>query len=100
MPRRSAMPASLSGSSPPAGRRRNVGPMNRPPQASEIVAAVGRALYGIEWVAQMAAELDVNVRTLQRIKASALKGEEHPWAGALVADLDQAFAARLAAFEE
>lgn len=44
--------------------------------AAAILARVGALLYGDQWVGPMSRALDINPRTLQRIKAAALSGED------------------------
>lgn len=59
----------------------------RQPDAAEKVARAGLALYGEDWAAPLARALGLNERTVRRIRAAALAGEDYPVAPGVLADL-------------
>ena len=57
---------------------------------TERVAEIGEALYGDDWTRGLARFGNLNRRTLQRVRAAALAGEENDQAwGVLAAVLDR-----------
>lgn len=52
-----------------------------------LVCTAGLTLYGEEWCAHLARDLRVNERTLRRIRAAYLAGEDYRIADGLLADL-------------
>lgn len=54
---------------------------------ADLVARTGRALYGQEWQSPLARDLGVQLRTIQRIAAAALSGQDYPAAKALLGSL-------------
>jgi len=58
-----------------------------PPNAAELAAMAGRALFGADWQSPMARALGVQLRTVQRVAAAATEGRDYPAARAWVADL-------------
>lgn len=57
------------------------------PLPSSLVAEAGRLLYGEEWQSPLARDLDLNLRTVQRIAAAAAKGEPYRIAPGVLAEL-------------
>jgi hypothetical protein len=57
---------------------------------AEVVAAVGRRVWGTDWPPMMAACCDVNLRTLQRIRAAAEAGSDYGAAPGVIAALREA----------
>jgi hypothetical protein len=58
-----------------------------PPTAAQLVARAGRALHGDNWPPALARDLNMNERTLRRIKAADLAGQDYPIAPGALADL-------------
>jgi hypothetical protein len=58
-----------------------------PPTAAELVVMAGGALYGVDWQARMARDLNVQLRTVQRIAQAAREGRDYPAARAWLPDL-------------
>lgn len=66
-------------------------------RSSDLVAEAGAALYGPEWTGQLARALDLNERTVRRIKAASEAGEAYPVAPGVLIDLKRLLLARGAA---
>ena len=64
------------------------------PYASELFAQAGVALYGDNWQGPMAQAMGLNVRTVQRIGASARDGEPYRIPPALMDELAKLVRAR------
>lgn len=52
-----------------------------------LVCTAGLTLYGPEWCALLARDIQVNERTLRRIRAAYLAGQDYPIADGLLQDL-------------
>lgn len=61
--------------------------MTEAPNAAELVAMTGRALYGTSWQSDMAQALGVQLRTVQRVAEAARNGQDYPSARAWRHDL-------------
>lgn len=57
------------------------------PRDAQLIARAGLALYGEEWAAPLARALELNERTVRRIKAAAGAGAAYPVAPGALADL-------------
>ena len=55
--------------------------------AAQLIEQAGVALYGEEWAAPMARALQLNERTVRRIKAAARAGAAYPIAPGALAEL-------------
>jgi hypothetical protein len=66
---------------------------------AELVANIGRHLYGTDWAHAVAADLKMNPRTVQRIKRAAELGEAFPIAPGAMSDLVEIARARAAGLE-
>jgi hypothetical protein len=52
-----------------------------------LVARAGQKLYGEEWASPLARDLNLNERTMRRIKAAAAGGDPYPVASGVIVDL-------------
>lgn len=64
------------------------------PRTAALVCRAGRLLYGLEWTSQLAADLQLNDRTMRRIKAADAAGQDYPIAPGVFEDLRQLLQAR------
>jgi hypothetical protein len=62
----------------------------KPMTNAELVVFFGGELFGVEWVSAMARFTDTNQRTVSRIKAAALRGEDYPAARGVLTELQAA----------
>lgn len=64
------------------------------PHPSQLVAEAGAALFGEDWAAPLARLLDLNERTVRRLKAAAIAGQPYPIAPGVLAELKAALLAQ------
>jgi hypothetical protein len=62
---------------------------------AEAVADVGQRLWGVNWAYGMSQFADINPRTLTRIQAAALVGQDYPAARGVIAALHERLVATL-----
>jgi hypothetical protein len=60
---------------------------------AEIVAELGRRIWGDPWARPMSEFVGINPRTLRRIQAAAERGEDYPPARAVIGALGEALQA-------